>query len=118
MTGLDKQALDRWITREQPEDDEPVTLRVPGSIFDDCLDPRATDVPKDHDWPTPRFVRRGYGVQAVYVVERETALEIVDWILDRSETLSFGVDLDEAANSRRSIRWARKTWIELDGGDR
>lgn len=83
-------------------------LRVPGFVFAECLDPYATGVPKERGWPDAVAERRGYGCQYVYDVETETAHEIVKHVHEWASGLTFGVDPDMAATTRRMVRWAEK----------
>jgi hypothetical protein len=83
-------------------------LRIPGMVYDECFDPRATGVPKENGWPEPtRVVRRGFGHQLVYDVDRATALDMAEHAIEWGDTLSFGVDPDMARVAKRVAQWGR-----------
>jgi hypothetical protein len=88
------------------------SLVVPGSIYRDALDPRATDVPDEAGWPQAVFRRRGSGTQYVYArLSREQVEEIIEHVRDRADGLAYGADPDPVY--RRSQEWCEQVEDEL-----
>jgi hypothetical protein len=68
--------------------DSTFTIRIPGSVWDDFLDPLTTGMASEIGFTTPRFVKRGKGYQAIFEgVTREQALEVAEYFTDRANTL-------------------------------
>lgn len=69
-------------------------VRIPGKVWDDFLDPRASGMQAELGLGEPRHVRRGRGTQAVYDnVPAESVLELAEYLRDRGNTLlAQGID--------------------------
>lgn len=83
------------------------SLVIPGFIYDECLDTAITAVPDESGWPTPERRKRGRGHQFVYAVTPEQRDDIIEWIRDFGEGISYGVD--DPSIGRRMVRWVDKT---------
>lgn len=83
-------------------------LRVPGSVYEECLNPKTTGVPNEEGWPVPELRRAGRGSVAVYRVTPEQAAAIIAWVQEFAEGLTSGVDPDAAVEARRCLRWVAK----------
>lgn len=81
-------------------------LTIPGTIYDDCLDPLATSVPKEAGWPTPKLRRKGLGKQAIYETDEITARCIIQHIANRADDMAYGVDPEMSRMARTMRRWA------------
>jgi hypothetical protein len=71
------------------------TLRVsiPGRVYYDALDPRATDMEKDLGLPTPSSQKRGKGITVTYEdVPRLVARSLGQYLYDRGDTLLGNTD--------------------------
>ena len=100
---------------ERPE--PTIELRVPGAVYGEVFDPRATGVPGEYGWPdADRSIRRGkFGSTVVYDevpirVVREMLAHARDW----GEGLSFGADPESMRSARRVVRWVDETRAKLD----
>lgn len=83
-----------------------LTIRVPGAVWYDALDPMATDMQADLGLPEPRWVKRGYGSQAVYDdVPAAAARELAEYLGSRAFML-LGQDEDNAHVHRAALKCA------------
>lgn len=79
-----------------------IKVAVPGRVWEDALDPMASAMQGELGLPEPRWVKRGYGSQAVYDdVPVSVAIELADYIGPRAFTL-IGQDDPENAHVHRS----------------
>lgn len=58
-----------------------VVLDVPGKVWDDSCDPRATGVPGAEGWPDPLRDRRGHGRRYRYIVSPAVAEDILSHVV-------------------------------------
>lgn len=90
-----------------------VEVRVPGFVYFECLDPFATEFPREHpEIGTPTVHRVGRGRQYRYDVTREIAETIIDHAETFGEAISFGVD--DPSAGRRVLRWTERERERLD----
>lgn len=80
-----------------------IEIRVPGFIYHECLDPQATDVPREMGWPEASMHRVGRGRQFRYMVTPAQAAEIISHISEMGEAWSYGVD--DPSVGRRMVAW-------------
>lgn len=64
------------------------TIKVPGRVWDDFLDPLISGMQAELGLPQPKRVNAGKGWRAVYEnVPTEVARELADYLYDRGDTL-------------------------------
>lgn len=83
-----------------------IELRVPGAVYYECLDPYATEYPREVGLPEPTVVRIGRGLQFRYELPREAALDLLDHAETFGEAVSFGVD--DPTAGRTVLRWVAR----------
>lgn len=88
-----------------------VDLVVPGAVWDTCLDPSVTGIPKERGFPEPEHRKVGKGSQAVY---RQIDLAVVRDILDCVQLICDGIvgytGPGEDRRERAALRWVTKMW--------
>jgi hypothetical protein len=90
-----------------------VLLRMPGRVFAECFDPRATGVPAEMGWPEGTRRRSGRGVRVSFYVTPAQRIEMLDHAQDFAEALSGGVDPECAAAMRAVLRWVASERAKL-----
>lgn len=63
------------------------TIRIPGRVYDDYLDPMVSGMAAELELAKPLFVKRGKGTSALYAMTAEQALEVAGYLHDRGVTL-------------------------------
>lgn len=103
----------------------PATLdiRVPGSVWNDYLDPSATTMQAELELPKPVWKKSGSHQSAIYTgVPPAVARELADYLFDRADSLLGNIDTwdrESAARERRPHYAAKKVaeaiYTQLEG---
>ena len=85
-----------------------LTIKLPGSVWDDYLDPQTTNMEAELGLAPPRISKVGFGHRMTYEgVSPEIALELAEYLEDRAGVL---IGQDDPANNhihRAAIRSAQ-----------
>lgn len=86
-----------------------MAVTVSGKTFWGCLDPRATDVPREAGWPKPMPRRAGRGTRWTFDMTREQAEELLEHLETVGVSFTQGSDdPDSRAEGRAILRDAQR----------
>lgn len=92
-----------------------LTVKVPGVVWADFLDPRATEMQAELELPEPGRITRGRGWTAVYAdVPVAVARELAEYLRDRGELLLSNSDPAYDGRERGWYRSALKVAETID----
>lgn len=87
-----------------------ITVRVPGAVWSDFLDPLATGMEAELELPPRRTVKRGKGYSVIYEnVPAAVARELADYLSSRGELLLSNSDPEFDGQERGWYRSAIRT---------
>lgn len=97
-----------------------ITIRMPGTVWEDFLDPLASSMQAELELPAMRRVKRGRGWTAVYEdVSEDVARETMRYLQERGDTLLGNSDPEfdsrERGVYRKAIAVAEKIYEDLRG---
>jgi hypothetical protein len=72
-----------------------LTIKIPGAVYHDALDPLATQIPDESGWPKPTRKRVGrWGSSWTYELTREQTEEMETYLRERAQSLMYAADPD------------------------